>query len=292
MTVEDRSLLRGVLAIGLACAAIGLSFGAITVAYGLPGWVAVAMSLVVFAGGAQFMAVGLLAAANPFAAVFAGLLLNARHVPFGLALGDTLGPRLRDKLVGSHIMTDESVAFALSRPAGRARRRAYWATGATLFVLWNIGCAVGVLIGGAAGDPDALGLDAAFPAGLIALILPTFKDRDTRWVALTGAGLAVATTPFLPAGLPVLLALGGLLVLLVTRRRGSSPPDGDGAATGASDGDGGGPGAPDGDGPRAPDRDGATPGSSDGDGPRAPDGDDAAPGRPGPATARGAEVAT
>ena len=70
-----------------------------------------------------------IAAGNPFAAVFAGLLLNARHVPFGLALGDTLGTRWRDKLVGSHIMTDESVAFALARPAGPARRRAYWATG-------------------------------------------------------------------------------------------------------------------------------------------------------------------
>jgi 4-azaleucine resistance transporter AzlC len=219
VTTEDRSLLRSVLAIGLACAAIGVSFGAITVAYGLPGWVAVAMSLVVFAGGAQFMAVGLLAAGNPFAAVFAGLLLNARHVPFGLALGDTLGSRLRDKLLGSHIMTDESVAFALSRPAGRPRRRAYWATGATLFVLWNIGCGLGVLLGGAAGDPDRLGLDAAFPAGLIALILPALRDRDTRWVALTGAALAVGTTPFLPAGLPVLLALGGLLVLLIIRRR-------------------------------------------------------------------------
>jgi 4-azaleucine resistance transporter AzlC len=219
MTAEDRSLLRNVLAIGLACLAIGVSFGAITVASGLPGWAAIAMSVFVFAGGAQFMAVGLVAAGNPFAAVFAGLLLNARHVPFGLALGDTLGTRWRDKLVGSHIMTDESVAFALSRPAGPARRRAYWATGATLFVLWNIGAVLGVLLGGAVGDTDALGLDAAFPAGLIALLLPALRDRDTRGVALTGAAIAVVTTPFLPAGLPVLLALGGLGVLVHSRRR-------------------------------------------------------------------------
>jgi 4-azaleucine resistance transporter AzlC len=238
MSTEDRSLLRSVLAIGLACLAIGVSFGAITLGSGLPGWVAVAMSLVVFAGGAQFMAVGLVAAGNPFAAVFAGLLLNARHVPFGLALGDTLGTRRRDKLVGSHIMTDESVAFALSRPAGRARRRAYWATGATLFVLWNIGAVLGVLLGGATGDPDRLGLDAAFPAGLIALLLPALRDRETRTVALAGAALAVLATPFLPAGLPVLLALGGLAVLLVTRRR-TRAGEGDGAGTEGGAGGGG-----------------------------------------------------
>ena len=62
-----------------------------------------------------------------------------------------------------------------------------------------------MLLGGAAGDPAALGLDAAFPAGLIALILPSLRDRDTRLVALTGAAVAVLLTPVLPAGLPVLL---------------------------------------------------------------------------------------
>ena len=65
------------------------------------------MSTVVFAGGAQFLAVGLIAAGNPIAAVFAGLLLNARHLPFGLAVSETVGPRWRDRLIGSHLMTDE-----------------------------------------------------------------------------------------------------------------------------------------------------------------------------------------
>jgi 4-azaleucine resistance transporter AzlC len=215
---EDRALLRDAGAIAAAMIAIGASFGAIAVAYGLPLWVPFLMSTVVFAGGAQFLAVGLLAAGNPVAAVLAGLLLNARHLPFGMAVSGTIGTRWRDRLVGSHLMTDEVVAFTLAEPDPARRRRVYWLIGATLFTSWNLGTALGVLLGGATGDPAALGLDAAFPAGLIALLLPSLRDRATRAVALTGAAIAVLLTPVLPAGLPVLCALLGLLTLIRPRR--------------------------------------------------------------------------
>jgi len=211
-------MVRDIAAIGLAVFAVGMSFGAIAIAAGLPAWAVILMSLVVFAGGSQFMAVGLIAAGNPFAAVFAGLLLNARHLPFGLAVADAVGTGWRRRLVGSHILIDESVAFTMARADLAGRRRAYWMTGATLFVSWNIGGLLGVLLGEAVGDTDALGLDAAFPAGLIALLLPSLRDRQTREVALAGAAVAVLTTPFLPAGLPVLLALSGLLLMWRKRR--------------------------------------------------------------------------
>src|SRR3982750_3108201 len=91
----DRALLRDAVAIAAAMVAVGGSFGAIAIAYGLPTWVPFLMSTVVFAGGAQFLAAGLLAAGNPIAAVLAGLLLNAPHLPFGLAAPETIGPRRR-----------------------------------------------------------------------------------------------------------------------------------------------------------------------------------------------------
>ncbi|GGK87746.1 branched-chain amino acid ABC transporter permease [Mangrovihabitans endophyticus] len=206
------------MAIAAAMVAVGASFGAIAVSYGLPLWLPFLMSTAVFAGGAQFLAVGLIAAGNPVAAVLGGLLLNARHLPFGLAVSDTIGPRWRDRLVGSHLMTDETVAFTLAEPDPAGRRRTYWLIGLTLFTFWNVGTAVGVLLGGATGDPATLGLDAAFPAGLIALITPSLRDRETRLVALTGAGVAVVLTPVLPAGLPVMCALLGLLALFLPRR--------------------------------------------------------------------------
>src|SRR4029453_18019101 len=126
---RDRALLRDAVAIAAAMIAVGGSFGAITIASGLPTWVPFLMSTVVFAGGAQFLAVGLIAAGNPIAAVLAGLLLNARHLPFGLAVSSTVGPRWRDRLIGSHLMTDESVAFALAEPDPVQRRRIYWTVG-------------------------------------------------------------------------------------------------------------------------------------------------------------------
>src|ERR1044072_1607969 len=179
----DRALIRDAAAIAAAMVAVGASFGAITMSYGRPTWVPFVMSTVVFAGGAQFLAVGLIAAGNPIAAVLAGLLLNARHLPFGLAVSGTIGTRWRDRLIGSHLMTDEVVAFTLAEPDPSGRRRVYWLIGRPLFTSWNTGTALGVWLGGATGDPASLGLDAAFPAGLIALILPSLRDRDTRIAA-------------------------------------------------------------------------------------------------------------
>lgn len=217
MRTIQRTLIRDAAAIAAAMVAVGASFGAIAIAYGLPVWVPFLMSTVVFAGGAQFLAVGLLAA-SPVAAVLAGLLLNARHLPFGMAIGSSMGTSRRERLIGSHLMTDEVVAFTLAEEDPVQRRRTYWLIGVTLFTSWNLGTALGVLLGTAVGDYESLGLDAAFPAALIALILPSLRDRPTRNVALTGAAVAVLATPVLPAGLPVLCALLGLFTLLRPRR--------------------------------------------------------------------------
>lgn len=214
--------------VGALCAAavvVGLSFGAIATAAGLPLSQIVVMSAFVYAGGAQFLAVGLVSAGGTaLAIVLAGLLLNARHLPFGLAIGnETLGDARWRRIVGSHILTDESVAFALAQDDPVRRRRAFWLTGAALYVTWNISSTVGAIAGSALGDPDTYGIDAAFPAALLALTLPSLKDKVAVRVAVAGAAIALAATPFLPAGLPVLLALLGLAFALpVPSRKGSS----------------------------------------------------------------------
>jgi 4-azaleucine resistance transporter AzlC len=170
----------------------------------------------VYAGGAQFLAVGLVSAGGTaLAIVLAGLLLNARHLPFGLAIGnETLGDSRWRRIVGSHILTDESVAFALAQDDPARRRRAFWLTGAALYVTWNVSSTIGAIAGSALGDPDTFGIDAAFPAALLALTLPSLKDKVSVRVAIAGAAIALVATPFLPAGLPVLLALLGLAFAL------------------------------------------------------------------------------
>ncbi|KOV78568.1 AzlC family ABC transporter permease [Nocardia sp. NRRL S-836] len=220
----DPGLLRDVTAVALGAAVTGASFGAISVASGLPWWLPVLMSVAIFAGGSQFMAVGIVAAGgSPAAAVLAGLVLNARHLPFGLAIGDVLGTGWLARIVGSHLLIDESTAFAMAQKDPARARAAYWACGVSLFFSWNTGVLIGALAGQAIGDPGTFGLDAAFPAALLALTLPALKDAATRNSALLGAVIALAATPFLPAGVPVLLALAGLVAFRPAKKKEEEP---------------------------------------------------------------------
>lgn len=209
----DRDILRDAGALAAAAVLVGASFGALAVGAGIGPWLAVGMSLLVFAGGSQFLAVGVVAGGGAAAAaVLGGLLLNARHLPFGMAVADSIGRGWPARLLGSHLLVDESVAFATAQRDPRRARAAFWTTGVVLFVSWNTGTVLGVLAGQAVGDPTVFGIDAAFPAALFALVLPTLRTMDARRVALAGAAVAVLATPLLPAGLPVLFALAGLLV--------------------------------------------------------------------------------
>ncbi len=234
------ALLRDVGLVCLADAIVGVSFGATSVAGGLAWWVPVALSVLVFAGGSQIAAVGVvLAGGSPLAAVLAGAVLNTRLLPYGFAVADVVGSpdvagdasvagdagpagargghrgrllagRWLRRLAGTHVITDESVAFALRQPDPARRRSAFWTCGVALFVIWNVSVLLGVGLGSVVRDTNAFGLDATFPAVMLALALPTLTSRPTRIAAGTGAVIAVALTPVLPAGLPLLAALGGL----------------------------------------------------------------------------------
>ena len=242
-----RTLTGGTLRdIALACLAvwfIGLSYGALAVASGFPLWVPAAQSVLVLAGASEFLFIGIVAAGgNPLAAAAAGLLVNARHLPYGLALPDMTGPdmtgpdmtgpdmtgpgvtgRAWRRLLGSHVMNDESVVFALAQEDLPRQRAAYWACGLGVLLCWPAGAILGALIGGVIGNTGAFGLDAMFPAVILALIMPALRDRVTWRAALAGAVIALAATPFLPAGLPVLLALAGVLVVVIPRPAKQAP---------------------------------------------------------------------
>lgn len=209
----DAADVRDALALATAIVVVGASFGALAGAAGVPPLLTVALSLLVFAGGAQFLVVAVVAAGGGVAAaVAAGLLLNLRHLPFGLAVGETVGRGWAAKLVGAHLLVDETVAFSRARSGGERARAAYWLCGLLLFTVWNIGTVAGMLAGSAVPDPEAFGVDAAFPAGLLALLTPALRRPEARRVGLAAAALALLATPVLPPGLPVLVGLLGLLV--------------------------------------------------------------------------------
>jgi len=214
--------------IALACLAvlfIALSYGAIAVTSGFPLWVPAALSVLVLAGASEFLFIGIVAAGgNPIAAALAGLLVNARHLPYGLALPEVTGRGWR-RIAGTHLMNDESVVFALAQDDLPRKRAAYWACGLGVLICWPGGAVLGALIGSVVHDTNAFGLDAMFPAVILALIVPALRDRVRLRAALAGAVIALAATPFLPAGLPVLLALAGVILLARERAAEQTPEE-------------------------------------------------------------------
>lgn len=208
--------------LGLAVGVFGVSFGVLAVTSGSSVAQTCAMSLLVFTGASQFAAVGVLGSGgSPAAALASALLLAARNGAYGLALAPVLRGSPARRLVASQLVIDESTAMALAQPDRAARERAFWITGVSVFVFWNAGTLLGALGGSAIGDPARLGLDAAFPAGFVALLVPHLRRLEGRVTAALGALIALVLVPLTPAGVPILAA--GLAALVGLRRPPSEP---------------------------------------------------------------------
>ncbi|WP_277976615.1 AzlC family ABC transporter permease [Pantoea endophytica] len=207
----DRGVIKAIFLVCLADGIVGLSYGSLAAAEGFPLWVPIALSTLVLAGASEFLFIGIVAGGgSPLTAAAAGLLVNARHLPFGIAVKDLVGKGSRS-LLGCHIMNDESVVFGISQSKLAQRRAAYWICGLGIFTIWPLSVIGGAVIGRFIPDVSAIGLDAVFPAILIALIFPALRQRRTLIPATLGTALSVLATPFVPAGMPVLFSLLGLL---------------------------------------------------------------------------------
>jgi 4-azaleucine resistance transporter AzlC len=209
---ERGAILRAAIGIGLYAMAFGASFAAISVGSGLSLPQTMLLSLVMFTGASQFAFVGVAATGgSPLAAVPAALLLGVRNAFYGVPVSEILHPRGLARVWTAHFVIDETTAMAISQATTRARRFAFWATGLILFTLWQLGSLAGALVGRAV-DPVAVGLDAAAPAVFLALLWPSLRRREARWVALGGVVVALALLPVAPPGIPVVAAAGVALV--------------------------------------------------------------------------------
>jgi 4-azaleucine resistance transporter AzlC len=196
----------------VAVALFGISFGVLAQAAGFPAPAAVVMSATTFGGSSQFAAISILGdGGGGAAAIAAAVLLNARYIPMGVAAAPAFrGSRAR-RALEAQLVVDEAWALAINDD-GSFERRILVGAGATLYVAWVAGTLLGVAAGGALGDPEALGLDAAFPALFLALLVGQVRSRTALEAALLGAALALALTPFVPAGVPILAATAAVLV--------------------------------------------------------------------------------
>lgn len=203
--------------VSLPVLAMALSYGAVSGAAGFAWWQTLLLALFALGGAAELTFVGVIAAGgSPVLAVVAGLLVNSRSFPFGLAVGGFF-PTDAKALPAAHLVNDETTAFARSMPNDAMRWRAFLLMGLTFLVLWPAGAVAGLGLGRAV-DAELLGLDVAFPVILLCLVLSDLRVPRTAVAVGAGTGIAALTAPFVAAGLAPMLALLGLLPAALGRR--------------------------------------------------------------------------
>jgi 4-azaleucine resistance transporter AzlC len=217
----DASTLLG---FGVGSVLFGGSFGVVMSALDAPLPLTVLASALIFGGGAQFGALGILSAGgSPVAAVAAGLLLNARFAAMGMALAPRLRVGLLERLLMGVVSIDASLGVGLAQPDGEAARRAYWRVGLVVWLLWVSGTVAGALAGALIADPETLGIDASLPAMFLVLLHPQLRGTTARRVALAGGLVALVLLPITPPGTPVLAA--GLAALVGALRSDAADPE-------------------------------------------------------------------
>ncbi len=197
---------RAVAPLAVAVAGFGVSFGVLARSAGFTPIATIVMSATTFAGSAQFAAASILSVGGSVAAaVAAAVLLNSRYLPIGVSVAPALEGGFWSRLARAQLVVDESWAVA-AEGDGRFDPRVLVGAGLTIYVAWVAGTVAGALGGRILGDPSKFGLDAAFPALFLALLVPQVKARRSLSAAILGAGVAIAFTPLAPPGVPIVAA--------------------------------------------------------------------------------------
>jgi predicted branched-subunit amino acid permease len=208
---EIRAGLRAAAPIVLPTFALGASFGVL--AQPVMGSVApIVMSILVFSGGAQFAVLGVLTAAGgATTAATAGLLMNARWLPMSFAIAPSLRGRRIKRAAESQAIVDASFVLA---DRGDGTFSAGRLIGATIpqASSWVAGTMLGVLATGLVPDPNAIGLDAVFPAFYLVLLLAEIDGPRARATVAVAAAVTLALMPWAPAGVPVIAAAAAALL--------------------------------------------------------------------------------
>jgi 4-azaleucine resistance transporter AzlC len=209
-TSRTRDGVRAALPLAIAPLLFGASFGLLAIDAGLGAPGAIAMSATTFAGSAQLAAASILESGGGAAsAIVAALLLNARYVPLSLAVASIFPGSRRRRAAESQLIVDESWALAGRR--GRFEYGVLIGAGLLLYVVWVGGTALGTIIGDLL-DPEAIGLDAAFPALFLALLAPYLRSRRALATAVVAGAITLVLIPVAPPGVPVVAASLAALV--------------------------------------------------------------------------------
>ena len=206
--------------IAVAVGVYGVSFGALGVAAGLSVWQAVVLSMLMFTGGSQFAFIGVMSGGGTLgAATTAASLLGIRNAVYGVQLNALLRPRAAVKPLMAQLTIDESTATAVAQPDTAEQRRGFWTAGVGVWIMWNLFTLVGALLGSQIGDPAAFGLDGAAVAAFLGLLWPRLKGKDAAAIAVASAFVTLVAVPFVPAGIPIIVAAAVSGALAVAQHR-------------------------------------------------------------------------
>ena len=207
MTSVNRATLSKSLSVSIAVGAYGTAFGAAAVASGFSVLQASLLSLLTFTGASQFAVIGVLGAGgSAIAGIATASLMGFRNAIYSMIAKPILNVSGLKKIVATQITIDESIAVATAEEirGEAAMRHGFWLTGGGVFLFWNLFTLAGAMGAEAIGNPSEWGLDAAVPAAFLALVWPRLKDKDDYVLAIGSATLAIALTPIVPAGLPII----------------------------------------------------------------------------------------
>lgn len=195
------------MAVAVPVGLYGAAFGAASISAGLDLLQTIALSSILFSGASQFAIVGVIGSGGgAIAAILASALLGIRNGFYALRMAPLLEAQGLRRLIAAHITIDEATAVALAQDQEdrNSVRKGFWFTGIGVFVFWNLFTIVGALSASILEDPSKWGLDSAVPAAFLALLWPQLTSRRLRIIALLAMVMALALSPFLAAGLPII----------------------------------------------------------------------------------------
>ena len=207
MSRIESTTFRDSLSVSITVGAYGTAFGAAAVANGFSVLQTCLLSLLTFSGASQFAVIGVLGAGGgALSGIATASLLGIRNGVYGVIMAPRLKVKGFKRVVAAQITIDESTAVALGQEVRgeSAMRQGFWLTGFGVFLFWNLFTVAGALGAQAMGDIRAWGLDSAVPAAFLGLVWPRLKTNRDRFLAVGCVVFALAMTPILPAGLPII----------------------------------------------------------------------------------------
>ena len=207
MSRIESTTFRDSLSVSITVGAYGTAFGAAAVANGFSLLQTCLLSLLTFSGASQFAVIGVLGAGGgALSGIATASLLGIRNGVYGVIMAPRLKVKGFKRIIAAQITIDESTAVALGQEVRgeKAMRQGFWLTGFGVFLFWNLFTLAGALGAQAMGDIRAWGLDSAVSAAFLGLVWPRLKTNRDRVLAVGCMIFALAMTPILPAGLPII----------------------------------------------------------------------------------------